>query len=263
MSSSETSSTPLDPQPTPPLPSSASDAGRQGFIRFVVTTAAIALIAGLASWPIKEATFELHKPSDKALAEPYNFVPLNREMSHAMSLNGALAFGAFGGLLGLALGSFGGLSSGSNPRAGLAGLVGLILGLVAGALPPFAVMPSAWMNRDEILQNPFLGIVFHLALWSGLGAAAGFAFGLGRHGFNSAALLRGFLGGMIGAALGSVAYDVVGAVVFPLEATSNPFSLRNYTRLLALLMVSLGTALGAVGVLESLPKRLPPAVVTK
>ena len=135
--------------------------------------------------------------------------------------------------------------------------VGLILGAAAGALPSFAILPWQWQNRndDPSSTDLIMPLLIHGGLWCGLGAAAGLAYGLGRGGLKPRPLLEGALGGLIGAAIGTVFYELVGAMAFPLAKTTSPFSATASTRLLARLSVAVFTALGAVVLLHSGPSR--------
>lgn len=214
---------------------------------------AAALLAGVASWPIGEATRRYFKPSEAAAAQRYDFRALNRETAIANARNGALAFGALGGLLGLGLGLAGSLSRRPSRGALRSAAVGLILGAATGALPSFAILPWHWQTRhdDPASIDLTMPLLIHAGLWCGLGAAAGLAYGLGRRGLKPRPLLAGALGGLIGAAIGTVFYELVGAMSFPLERTTDPFSATASTRLLARLSVAVFAALGAVVSLNS------------
>jgi hypothetical protein len=213
---------------------------------------AAALLAGIASWLFGEATYQSFKASEAAASQKYDFTAVNRETAIANGRNGALAFGALGGLLGLGLGVAGGLSRRSVRGALQSAVVGLILGAAAGALPSFAVMPWQWRHRndDPSSTNLLAPLLIHGGLWCGLGAAAGLAYGLGRGGLRPRPLLEGMLGGLVGAAIGTVSYEMVGAMAFPLGKTVEPFSSTASTRLLARLSVAVFTALGAVVMLH-------------
>src|SRR5205823_4510487 len=94
-------------------------------------------------------------------------------------------------------------------------------------------------------------LLIHGGLWCGLGGAAGLAYALGRRGLKPGPLLEGALGGLIGAAIGTVFYELIGAMCFPLSRTTSPFSATAPTRLLARLSVAVFAALGAVVWLNS------------
>lgn len=240
-----------EPVPPPVAPVGIQKPARGPFPWIPLILAAIA--AG-ATWPVLEQYHAYFQPSEKAAAEAYNFGPLNAETRVANSKNGAICFGTLGALLGLGLGLAGGLTRRSIGGAILGAVVGAVLGLAAGALPPFALMPRAHDLKDEMLSQPAIGFGIHLGLWLPIGAAAGLAYAIGRHGVSARSLLLGLFGGLIGAAIGTVFYEIFGAIVLPLHGTQNPFaSLRdavpgswNPTRLFSLVCVAIGTALGTI-----------------
>jgi hypothetical protein len=216
-----------------------------------------ALLAGGAAWWVGERTYNHFQPSEEAASNPYIFAALNREMKVVNARNGAMTFGALGGLLGLALGLAGGLTRRSRAGAVLGGLVGLVLGATAGALPSFGIMPWHWEHHTDDPSSINLGIplMIHAGLWTAIGAAAGLAYALGRGRVRPLPLLAAIFGGLVGAAFGTAIYEVVGAVAFPLSRTSDPFSETTATRLLARLCVA---AFVALGLALALPE--PPAV---
>jgi hypothetical protein len=216
-------------------------------------TLAAALLAGTAGWLIGEAFYDYYQPSEEAASQSYDFRALNRETAVAWGRNGAIAFGALGGLLGLALGLAGGASRRSLSGAVSGGLLGLILGGLVGSLPAFLIMPYAWNQRGEDPANLDMStpLMIHAALWLGLGAVAGLAFGVGRAGGHRATLVQVFLGGLVGAALGTLAYELIGGIGFPMSRTTDPISITMETRLLARLCVSGFTALGVLYALRA------------
>src|SRR6516165_4403047 len=69
----------------------------------------LSMLAGVAAWLVGERTMVYAKLS-RAAAENYrDSTALNAEMPGVRATNGALSFGALGGLLGLTLGGAGGL----------------------------------------------------------------------------------------------------------------------------------------------------------
>jgi hypothetical protein len=219
-----------------------------------ILTLALGLMAGTFAWAVGEFTLDTFKPDPKVAAEPYKFDLLNKQIGKANALNGAVAFGALGALLGLALGIAGGLTGGSAGRAAAGAIVGLVLGAAAGALPSFALMPYQWSHRNDdpsstLLMGPFL---IHLGLWSGLGLAAGFAFGLGRSGLRPPRLIEAALAGLAGAMLGTFVFEMVGALLLPLAKTAYPIAETSGARLLARECVAVFVALGAI---RTLPHR--------
>jgi hypothetical protein len=88
----------------------------------------------------------------------------------------------------------------------------------------------------------------HGLIWGLLGALAGMAFaiGLGDRRLLGRALTAGFLG----AVLGTVVMELIGAAFFASAATVNPISETLPTRLMARLLVTIGTAAGLILLLK-------------
>jgi hypothetical protein len=213
-------------------------------------TLVLALLAGAAAWLVGESTFDYFKPSLAASENVRGFNPflLNQEMPGVRARNGAATFGALGGLLGLALGLAGGLSRRSAVGVLLGALVGLILGTAAGALPALAVMPWQFRHRhdDPSTSSLFMPLLIHLGLWSTVGLAAGLAFGVGAGASPPSRIIRAALAGLVGAMMGTVVFEVVGAVLFPMAHTPDPFSATSGTRLMARLCVAGFVGLGVI-----------------
>src|SRR5437870_1624513 len=115
---------PLSPAEPPGHPTAPAGPRRTTVPAWLVPLA-VALLASVAAWLSGEVTLDYYKPSAAAAAQQYAFTALNREQAIANGRNGALAFGALGGLLGLGLGVAGGLSRRSVSGAFFAGFVGL------------------------------------------------------------------------------------------------------------------------------------------
>ncbi len=197
------------------------------------------------------------KPS-KAVENYRDPTALNLEMPVVNARNAALTLGVLGGLLGFALGLAGGLTRGRPDRALAGAAAGLTLGAAAGALPSFMLMPWQWAHRNDDPSSIFLLVpmLIHLGLWSGAGLASGLAFGIGTSGLKPARLFEATLAGLAGAMLGTLAYEMVGASLFPLAHTALPFSETAGTRLLARICVAGFVGLGAVRALPSKPEKL-------
>jgi hypothetical protein len=157
----------------------------------------------------------------------------------------AWSLGAFGLLLGAGLGMAGAWPSRSWRRALAAIAVGGLLGAAAGALMPRLVLP--WYDRAEVTGAGDLtrSLQMHLGLWGLIGTAAGLGFGIGRAEQPWRWALAVF-GGAVGAVIGVILYDVLGATLFPLAGTGKPISDSWATRLMAFLLVALMTAAATV-----------------
>lgn len=213
----------------------------------------LALLSGLAAWLIGERTFQYARLS-KAAAENYqDTARLNAEMPGVLIANGALTFGALGALLGAAMGLAGGLCGGPRGRPFAGALAGLALGAIAGALPSAPVMPWYWKHHgeDPATLNLLRPLLVHLGLWSGAGLAAGLAFGLGRGPSRPGWLVQAALAGLVGAMVGTFAFEMVGAILFPMDFTADPFSVTPVSRLLARLCVTLFVGVALIRVLPS------------
>lgn len=211
-----------------------------------------AVAAGGAAWGLGEATHELFQPSKEAASHPYAFKQMNAEKDVADGLNAAIAFGSLGGLVGLVLGVLAGVGRGSLRGAMAAGLLGLVLGAVAGALPCPFVVPQYRRHFTPEAPSLLLPVLVHGASWCALGAAAGLAYGVGLG--NRRRVVPALLGGLLGGLLGTVAYDALGAILFPHAQADLPIATEAPARLLARLLVAASVALGAVMFARSTPR---------
>jgi hypothetical protein len=150
--------------------------------------------------------------------------------------------GIFGLLLASGLGAAG-ASSRSAWAALAAGLAGAGLGALFGAVTPYLVLPAYEHYLQVHGGDVPASMIMHASLWGGIGAAAGLALGLGLGGRWRP--WQAALGGLLGAALGAVLFDLVGALVLPLDETGLPDSATARARLVARLVVALAVALVA------------------
>lgn len=235
--------------------------GDGGFLtnRALARLGAAGLLAGLLAFGLGEATWDRFAPENvpQALGSGQVMRPTLETVAKAESRNAALTFGAMGGLLGICLGLAGGLNRRSAPAALSAGLIGLFLGTAIGAvLPLVLVEPFHRLQIDRASDDLLAPIGLHAALWCPLGAIAGLAFavGLGRPG----RAIPFLIGGLVGAILGTILYDVIGAAAAPMAGTSDALSHTRPTRLLASLLIPLGTAAGIALIGRSARRRTAP-----
>jgi hypothetical protein len=173
----------------------------------------------------------------------------------AVAKNAGLAFLILGAALGGGLGAAGGLARGSRRAAVQATWAGLVLGIVATGVMSLALLPAynTYQRRhpDEAARDLLLPLLVHAGIWSAAGAAGGLALalGLGERG----PMARAVLGGFLGAAVGTVAYELAGAF-FPAARTAQFVSATWETRLMARLAVTLLAAAGAAIGVTSPPK---------
>jgi hypothetical protein len=219
-------------------------------------------LAGLASWLAGERLVEYYHPATHVVygsGGPMT-IASPEELASTLAKNATLAFGLLGAILGMALGGAGGLLRDSTRSATAAGLVGLALGLGVAVASSLAVLPiynRVVARADETNAGDLLpSLLTHGAIWSAIGGACGFAFGLGMGGRSL--ILRSVLGGLVGGALGAAVYELVGGVAFPLDRTGQPLSISWESRLLARAAVALFVAAGAAAAYAEPKRRKPP-----
>jgi hypothetical protein len=105
-------------------------------------------------------------------------------------------------------------------------------------------VPIAARDLVMVSESLLFAMAIHGGIWSAIGAAGGLAFGVGLGGGRDVAL-RAAIGGLLGAALGTMVYDLAGAVIAPLAETGSPLSATSSTRLLARVAVAVLAATGA------------------
>jgi hypothetical protein len=203
------------------------------------------LLAGLASFGIGEAIYGIIPPKlvkQKDMMSGKMLLSPSIETLHiARATNAALAFGALGLCLGGLLGVAGGLARRSTSATVTAGLLGAISGSVLGAGVSRALLPFVIKTQHDFHDNDvIIALISHGLIWGLVGASAGsaFAVGLGERRLIGRALTAG----LMGAVLGAVAYEMIGAVFFTSANTNYPISETWPTRLMARLLVTIGTA---------------------
>ena len=208
--------------------------------------AASALVAAFASFGIGEATHRWFRPElilQSVIGSAKAMLPTLETDYAATTRNAAVAFGALGACLAGALGVAGGCSRRSVKGAVVGGVGGLLLGGLLGAGISLAVIPPLLRVRYVYSEyDMIVGFVIHGVPWGVIGGAGGAAFSLGRG--DARSLGRLVLAGVFGALIGSIAFDIVGGLLFASAEVENPISETRTTRFLARLMVGMGTALG-------------------
>ncbi len=157
--------------------------------------------------------------------------------------NAAVAYALLGAVLSLILGVTAGCVLGrfSIPRVLAAGLVGIVLGASFGAASSYGLTPI-YFNRMGT-ADVTLSLLIHLGIWTAVGAASGVAFGVGSG--SRDVLVRSLVGGITGAALGTLLFDIFGAFL-PLAHTERPLSEEAGTRLAANIVLCLCVVGGIV-----------------
>jgi hypothetical protein len=221
-----------------------SDASAVRSLRPLIEIAAAGLLAGLIAFGLGELIYGRFAPELVGQSVGGNQVmrPTLETKAASDARNSATAFGMLGGVIGLLLGLAGGLERRSIGSAAKAGCVGLVLGVTVGAvLPLVLVVPYLRMLNRRTADDLFLSLALHAMLWGPLGAVGGLAFGIGRG--RSGQTLRLIVGGLMGAIVGTIAYDAIGGAITPLAGTADAISTTWPTRLLARLLVAISAAM--------------------
>ena len=205
---------------------------------------AAGVVAGTLAWLSVEGALRAYRSSLAPAMKPFPTPEETMKILRAQVQSGTVAFGAMGALFGLAFGLAGGASRRSAGAAGASAIPGLVLGGLAVAGTAWLILPIIYIQMDPQSNDLTIPLLCHAAVWSVAGAVGGTAFGLGVGG--RARWGRTALGGLLGAALATVAYELVGALAFPTHRTHLPVSGSPETRALAQILVGLGTAVGSV-----------------
>ncbi len=152
------------------------------------------------------------------------------------------AFGMLGLALGAVLGLTGALSAGSK-RVNLAGaLVGGVSGGLVRAGLSMALVPRFYDASNSQTGLPLLFLT-HLAIFFGVGAAGGLA--LGWSSGDRKMIVRCMIGGIVGAMIGTFAFEVINFVAFPNLRTFEPVPVKTIPRLVMHLWVAAGAGVFA------------------
>ncbi|MDR3621421.1 MAG: hypothetical protein P4L85_18875 [Paludisphaera borealis] len=154
-----------------------------------------------------------------------------------------------GALLGLGAGLAGACARKSFRTAILGATAGLSVGSLIGYVPVWPLMAVYTRAEDAGPGELTRAILLHLGLWLPVGAAAGLGLALGLG--SPRRIPAAVLGGLIGVALGTLGYEVLGSMIYPLAETGGPVALEWQPRLLATLLVAVGAAGGAAALVRS------------
>jgi hypothetical protein len=244
--------------PEPVVDSTAAGAARPRRPWAWALTAGI--LAGVVSWYGGEV---LRGHFQHALEPNVGPIPTPEKVAQVVADNTAYVaatYGLFGAVLGMSMGLAGGLARRAVSTGVLAIVVGMVAGVAAGAGMSFVVLPEYYKRFNPQDVDLILPILMHVGIWSAMGAGGGLAFGIGMGG--AARPVRALLGGLLGAIAATLLYEVVGAVLLPLDKTSQPLAATSGARLLAQLLVAVFAAAGAAsGIQEPAmkPKHASPA----
>jgi hypothetical protein len=206
----------------------------------------VALMAGLLAWGIGEKTHDHYGLSAEAEAaqNARNFALLNREKRIIDQKNAAITFGAFGAVLGLLAGAAGGGLRRSIPGGASAAVAGLLLGGIGAGLAAYALTPLFGRFYSDDSPSLVLSFLVRGGIWAAIGMTASLALGAGWQG--PLGIPRALIGGLAGSVCGTIAFEVVNAVLFPGDRNDAVIPSSTEARLLASLLVSVGVVFGAL-----------------
>ena len=203
------------------------------------------LLSGLISFGIGEAIYNLippqRVPQKIRMSNIEVLLPSHHTENAAAAKNAALAFGLLGTCLGGLLGMAGGLARQSKSATVTAGLLGAALAAALGAGVSLALLPYGLQAQLDHTDNDLaIALAMHCLSWGPLGAAAGLAFavGLGQKGMA----IQTVTAGLTGALAGTICFELIGTVFFSHAGTIYPIAITWPTRLMARLLVTIGTA---------------------
>lgn len=223
--------------------------------RRVWAAVAAAVLAAGTAWGLSEATLDRVRGKDVAqtpMAGGASLADINR----IVVKRATLMYGLQGAALGLMLGLAGAAARRSVSAAALGGPVGLVAGAAAGTGGARGLFRAYFSLADLSEENMLLALLCHAGVWGLIGLAGGLAYGLGVGG-GGGRVARAAVGGLIGAVLATVLYEVIGAAAFPLDKTAEPVAATGAARLLGIAAVALFTALGAALSAESRSAKVP------
>ncbi|WZO98859.1 hypothetical protein EP7_000450 [Isosphaeraceae bacterium EP7] len=235
------------------LGTDATQPGRHATRRTWGIALAAGLVAGVAAWLAGEGILRAYSSALRPAMKPVPELQDSLDLLKARVDSGAAAVAATGGLIGFALGLAGGVARRSAKSAFGTGLLGLIVGGLGGWGMARLVVPGVYANLDPQSSDLVVPLMAHIAVWSVAGLAGGLAYGLGASG--KGLWPRTVVGGVVGAALATVAYEVAGAILLPTHRTHLPVAGSPEARALAQILVGLGTAAGVIAAADEAKKK--------
>ena len=253
----------IDPESSPsdPLSSAAAaraaSTGEKSSVKPLGHLLALALAAALIAGVVSSLAGELilnayHTDLFPALSINPNPEDMRR-WRDARIYSATLTFTTMGALLGLTMGLAGGLAR----RSVFASAERRFWDSCSAQPPPRAWLSSScrsfFKRYDPQAGDLLLPLLTHGAIWSAVGAIGGLAFGLGLGGRGR--WKASLVGGLVGAAAATVVYEIVGAIAFASSKTDLPLSSSITTRVVALMLVAILSAVGAVLALNQSAKK--------
>lgn len=247
---------PVEPVPPASIPSSSDPHPRTNPIGW---STALAILVGVLAWGLGETRYlEYQAEITDVSMMGHAYRDASPETRRAAQLKTVRARSVLlGALVGLGAGLAGGLARRRARAALIGGASGLIVGGLLAGLFVVPLMLVYLRAEDQSAGELSRSILLHLGLWLPIGAAAGISLvlGLGTPGRALAAIL----GGLLGVTLGTIGYEVLGSMLYPLAETGAPVAVEWQPRLLAALLVALGAASGAAAASSSEAKPGPAA----
>jgi hypothetical protein len=202
------------------------------------------ILAGLASFAIGESVYKIipaQQVRQVSLLTPQGVMaPSVETQIVASARNASLAFGVLGLCLAGFMGMAGGLARRSTVGAVTAGLLGMLAGAVLCAGISLALIPlSLKAQYDRMVDDVLMSLITHGLFWGSAGASAGMAFALGLG--ERRKIVQFLAAGLLGAFVGAATFELIGALFFNDASTTEPISETWPTRLLARLLVTIGT----------------------
>jgi hypothetical protein len=209
-------------------------------------------VAGLISWVGSESTLDRFKIDDEMVFPPdYKQISGYQKMAVQAMVEGAareivekkkaaFSFGLLGLTLGLGLGLIGGLASGSIRKGLACAILGGLVGTSAGAVLSWGLVPIFFRHLDPE-QGLLVLFLTHAGIFAGIGVTSGLALGVGMK--DRSALGRAVFGGLLGALVGTFAFEAANSLLFPLIRTFEPVATEPVPRLDTQLCVAIGIGL--------------------
>jgi hypothetical protein len=224
-----------------------------------VRAVAFACVAGLLSGIVLEKVLDAYKNSFEVKTGPYPTAEDMARIARARIESGTIAFAVTGALFGFLLGAEGGITRKSGKWVVVAGALGFLLGGLVEAGDARLGLWLIYTKFDPQTEDMLQSLLGHEALWVPIGLTGGLVFGLGLGGRGR--WWRGAIGGLAGAALATVIYEFLGALVFATHGTEQPLANTQEMRFLAQILIPIGAAIGAVlAVTDQKKKPKPPQV---
>ncbi|MFM7591183.1 MAG: hypothetical protein ACKO85_05250, partial [Isosphaeraceae bacterium] len=221
-------------------------------LRCMVLALIAGLLASITSWVAGELVYGRFIPP---LIATGGFPTIDettaaeRARRNGVTTEAAVTVAIQGAALGLALGLAGGIIAGKGRSAlgsGLAGMLvaGFVPGAVSVGLTPIFL---EYYNPDKDML--LMALTIHGCVAMSEGAAAGLALWLGlkraRSRNQAGLLVSAIKGGLLGAGLAMLIFQIAGMVVFPLSQTTLPISISKISRLTSHSLVALLAAIGS------------------